>query len=259
MSTEDEYVPQAGDWFVFDRPPGSGSRKVILQVTGHDPVAGITTFGSDPAYPVPGMSAQEMADRGARKLPPPISPADFTPDWANAGRRLTRDGGGDKWKIYQLSLARLAGQWLMRGADDEAALALAQRAAADADAPVVIARAGSGHLVIGGIDAISEVSEGLGAQTLLEIQPGLPGDSGCMTVRETRQLLGSERARHAVAAALAQLQEVPDSDERAAADAVLHAVSALLPAEKENPGTMAGWQYRPELTPPRLMRDDDES
>jgi hypothetical protein len=249
MSTEDEYVPQAGDWFVFDQPPGSGNPKIIFQVTGYDPVTGITTFASDPAYPVPGMSAQEMAERGARKLPPPISPDKFTPDWARAGRSLARDGNGDKTKIYQLSQTRLAGQWLMGGADDEAALALAQRAAADSGAPVVIARASSGHLVIGGTDALGEVSEGLGAQTLLEVQPGLLGDSRCMTVREARQLLSSERALEAAAAALAQLWEVPGWDDRAAADAVLQAVASLLPTETDKQGTMAGWQYRPELKP----------
>jgi hypothetical protein len=250
MSTEDEYVPQAGDWFVFDRPPlGDRPSQLVFQVTGHDPVTGITTFGSDPAHPVPGMSAQEMAERGARRLPPPIPPDQFRPDWARAGRSLARDGGGDKTKIYQLSKTRLAGQWLMAGADDEAALALAQRAAADSGAPVVIARASAGHLVIGGTDALGEVSEGLGTQTLLEVQPGLLGDSGCMTVREAHQLLGSERAREAVAAALAQLREVLGSDDRAAADAVLQAVASLLPTETGKPGSMAGWQRRPELKP----------
>jgi hypothetical protein len=137
----------------------------------------------------------------------------------------------------------------MGGADDEAALALAQRAAADSGAPVVLARASSGHLVIGGTEALGEVSEGLGAQTLLEVQPGLLGDSGCMTVREAHQLLGSDRAREAAAAALAQLREVPGPDDRAAADAVLQAVASLLPAETGEPGPMAGWQYRPELEP----------
>jgi hypothetical protein len=249
MSTEDEYVPQAGDWFVFDRPPIRTHGNVIFQVTRHDPVTGITTFASDPAHPVPGMSAQEMTERGARKLPRPIPADQFTPDWARAGRSLARDGNGDKTKIYQLSRARQAGQWVMGGADDEAALALAQRAAADSGAPVVLARASSGHLVIGGTEALGEVSEGLGAQTLLEVQPGLLGDSGCMTVREAHQLLGSDRARQAAAAALAQLREVPGPDDRAAADAVLQAVASLLPAETDEPGPMAGWQYRPELEP----------
>lgn len=141
MSTEDVYVPQAGDWFVFDQPPIRTHGNVIFQVTGHDSVTGITTFASDPAHPVPGMSAQEMAVRGARKLPPPIPADQFTPDWSRAGRHLARDGNGDKTKIYQLSRAREAGQWVMGGADDEAALALAQRAAADSGAPVVLALA----------------------------------------------------------------------------------------------------------------------
>jgi hypothetical protein len=252
MSTEDEYVPRAGDWFVFERPPVETHGNVIFQVTGHDPVTGITTFGSDPAHPVPGMSAQEMTERGARKLPRPIPADQFTPDWARAGRHLAREGGGDKTKIYQLSQSRLAGQWLMGGADDEAALALAQRAAADSGAPVVLARASSGHLVIGGTDALGEVSEGLGARTLLEVQPGLLGDSGCMTVREVQELLGSDRARETMAAALAHLRDVPGPDDRADADAVLRAVASLLPkdpTEEGRSGTMAGWQHRPELKP----------
>lgn len=103
--------------------------------------------------------------------------------------------------------------------------------------------------MIGGTEALGEVSEGLGTQTLLEVQPGLLGDSGCMTVREAHQLVGSDRARAAVAAALARLREVPGPDDQSAADAVLQAVASLLPAEKGKPGPMAGWQHRPELKP----------
>jgi hypothetical protein len=82
----------------------------------------------------------------------------------------------------------------MLRADEQAALALAQRAADQAGEPVLLARAGTGELVIGSPEVLQAVGEALGAQALLAVQPGLDGSGGSITLRQARELLGSDRA-----------------------------------------------------------------
>jgi hypothetical protein len=247
MSDEDEYVPRQGDMVIFDRPPpGGGQHRVpVFQVASHDAQTGMTTFARLPRA----LSAHEMTGLGARKLHV-VSPGELEPDWTGAGRRLAREGAGRRPKIYQFagpdSLLRMA------RADEQAALALAQRAADQTGEPVLLAQTGSGELIVGSRGALEAAGEGLGTQTLLAVQPGLSGSGGSITLRQARELLGSDRAREAVAAALASAPELPAPAGSAAAEAVLQAIAELLPPETgswpASPG-WPGWQYRKELMP----------
>lgn len=241
MSDKDQHVPRRGDMVIFDRPPPGEGLHRAFQVASHDAQAGMTTFAGLPRA----LSAQEMAELGARRVPV-VSPSELEPDWAGAGRRLAREGAGRRPKIYQL--AGLGGYLRMARADEQAALALAQRAADQAGEPVLLAQAGTGELIIGSRDALETAGEGLGAQTLLLVQPGRLGSSS-VTPRQARELLGSDRAREAVAAALASVPALPAPAGAAAAEAVLQAIAALLPPEQEAWTTIPGWQYREELTP----------
>ncbi len=119
------------------------------------------------------LPAHEMAARPVRVVPP----GEVEPDWAGAGRRLAREGAGRRPKIHQL--ADLSGYWRMLRADEQAALALAQRAADQAGEPVLLAHRAARRRRRG------------------------------MTLRQIRELLGSGRAREAVAAALASAPELP--------------------------------------------------
>jgi hypothetical protein len=221
MSDEDEYVPRQGDMVIFDRPPPEWEQHRVFQVASHDAQTGMTTFARLPRA----LSAHEMAELGARNVQV-VSPNELEPDWAGAGRWLAREGAGRRPKIYQL--AGLGGHWKMAPADEQAALALAQRAADQTGEPVVLAQTGSGELIIGSRGALEAVGEGLGTQTPLLVQPGLLGSSS--TLGQARELLGSDRAREAVAAALASVPELPASVGSAAAEAVLHAIAELAAA-----------------------------
>jgi len=234
---------------IFDRPPLEGGEHSVLQhrvfqVASHDAQTGMTTFARLPRA----LSAHEMTELGAKKLPV-VSPSELEPDWAGAGRRLAREGAGRRPKIHQF--AGLGGYWRMVLADEQAALALAQRAADQTGEPVLLAQTGSGELIIGSRGALETVGEGLGTQILLVVQPGLSGSGGSITLQQARELLGSDRAREAVAAALASVHELPASVGSAASEAVLQAIAELLPPEKAAWTTIPGWQYREELSPRR--------
>jgi len=249
MSDESEYVPRQGDMVIFDRPPLEGGEHSVLQhrvfqVASHDAQTGMTTFARLPRA----LSAHEMTELGAKKLPV-VSPSELEPDWAGAGRRLAREGAGRRPKIHQF--AGLGGYWRMVLADEQAALALAQRAADQTGEPVLLAQTGSGELIIGSRGALETVGEGLGTQILLVVQPGLSGSGGSITLQQARELLGSDRAREAVAAALASVHELPASVGSAASEAVLQAIAELLPPAKAAWTTIPGWQYREELSPRR--------
>jgi hypothetical protein len=242
MGDEDEYVPRTGDMVIFDRPPPEGGRHRVFQVASHDAQTGMTTFARLPRA----LPAREMAELGARKVQV-VAPSEVEPDWAGAGRRLAREGAGGRPKIQQL--AGLGGYLRMAPADEQAALALAQRAADQTGEPVFLAQTGSGELIIGSHDALETAGEGLGTQTLLVVQPGLLGSGASITLRQARELLGSDRAREAVAAAIASAPELPASGGSAAAEAVLQAIAELLPPEQGTRLTIPGWQYREELMP----------
>ncbi len=235
MSDEGEYVLQQGDMVIFDRPPPGEDQNRVFRVASRDAQTGTTTFARLPRA----LSVHEMAELGARKVPV-VSPGELEPDWAGAGRRLARDGAGRGPKIYQL--AGLAGYLRMVSADEQAALALAQRAADQAGEPILLARTGTGELIIGSRGALETAGEGLGTETLLVVQPGI-------TLRQARELLSSDQAREAVATALASVPALPASVSNAAAEAVLQAIADLLPPEKEGWSTIPGWQYREELMP----------
>jgi hypothetical protein len=220
MSDEDDYVPRQGDMVIFDRPPPEWEQHRAFQVASHDAQTGMTTFARLPHA----LSAHEMAELGARNVQV-VSPNELESDWAGAARWLAREGAGRRPKIYQL--AGLDGHWKMAPADEQAALALAQRAADQAGEPVVLVQTGSGELIIGSRGALEAVGDGLGTRTPLLVQPGLLGSS---TPRETRELLGSDRAHEAVAAALASVPELPASVGSAAAEAVLQAIAELADA-----------------------------
>jgi|HubBroStandDraft_6_1064221.scaffolds.fasta_scaffold23946_3 hypothetical protein len=241
MSEEAEYVPQQGDMVIFDRPPPEAGQHQVFQVASRDAQTGMTTFARLPRA----LSAHELAELGARKVQV-VSPSEVEPDWAGAGRRLAREGAGRRPKIYQL--ADLGGYLRMLLADEQAALAMAQRAADQGGEPVLLAQTGNGELIIGSGDAFETTGEGLGTQILLVVQPGLLGSSS-ITLRQAREFLGSYRAREAVAAALASVPALPASVGSAAAEAVLQAIAALLPPEKVTWSTIPGWQYREELMP----------
>jgi|HubBroStandDraft_4_1064222.scaffolds.fasta_scaffold289835_1 hypothetical protein len=238
MGDEYEYVPRRGDMVIFDRdPPGCGQHKVF-QVTSHDIQAGTTTFARLPSP----LSAHEMAELAPRKLDV-ISPSELEPDWAGAGRWLAGNGAGARTKICQL--APLDGLVRMLPADEQAALALAQRAADQSGEPVILARTGTGELIIASRGTLQAAGEGLGAQALLVVQPGVLGGSSAVQARE---LLSSDQAHEVVAGALASVSESHSSV--ASAAAVLQAIAALLPAAEDQAWiTVPGWQYRAELTP----------
>jgi len=241
MSHEDNYVPQQGDMVIFDRPPPGGDKHRVFQVASHDAQTGMTTFARLPRA----FSAHEMAELGARKVQV-VSPNELEPDWAGAGRWLAREGAGRRPKIYQL--AGLDGHQRMVPADEQAALALAQRAADQTGEPVLLARTGTGELIIGSHGALETVGEGLGTQALLVVRPGPLGGSG-ITLRQVRELLGSDRARETVVGVLASVSASLASEGSSAAEAVLQAIAELLPSEKGSWTTIPGWQYREELMP----------
>lgn len=244
MSDEGAYVPQPSDTVVFDHPLPDGGKRRLFQVQDHDAQTGVTRLAGFSRS----LSAREMADLGAKRVQV-VSPGDLVPDWAGAGRRLSREGAGDRPKIYQLAFSRLGGHCMMAQADEQAALALAQRAADQTGEPVLLARIDSGELVIGSPDAVEAVGDGLGMHVMLSVQPGLSGSGGSITLRQASELLGDGRAHEAVAAALTSALDVPASLGDAAAEAVLQAIAGLLPTVKETRLSFPGWQDRVELTP----------
>ncbi len=153
MSDEDEYVPQAGDMVIFDRPPSAEAQHRVFQLASRDAQTGMTTFARLPRA----LSAHELAELGARKVHV-VSPSELEPDWAGAGRRLATEGAGRRPKIYQL--AGPGGYWTMVPADEQAALALAQRAADQAGEPVLLAQTATGELIIGSRGALETVARG---------------------------------------------------------------------------------------------------
>jgi hypothetical protein len=230
----------------FERPPDKLSEQRRYRVTEHNYETGMTMIEGFPRA----LSAQEMSELGA-SMAPVILPEELKPDWEPAGRMLDRAGAGDRPKIYQFSVRSPDGYYALKPADDQAALALAQRAADETGESWVLARTASGNLVVGSHDALQRAGEGLGAQFLLEVQPGILGDGDSVTLSQARELVGSDRAREAVADVLASMAGLPDSAIGAVADAVLQAIVGLLPAEKENPLPLPwpGWRIRPELLP----------
>jgi hypothetical protein len=114
---------------------------------------------------------------------------------------------------------------------------------------MLLARTATGELVIGAPELIGAAGDALGARPLLAVHPGLDGSGGSVTLGQARELLDSDRAREAVAAALASVPELPASAASAATEVVLRAVASLLPAEEKPKLTTPGWQYREELYP----------
>ena len=242
MSDDDAYVPRPGDTVKFERPPSDEGGRSLFLVASHDAQTGVTSFaGLSRALP-----ADEMAARGARKIAV-VAPGELTPDWATAGRRMAEEGAGRKPKIHQLSPA--AGGLRMLQADAQAALALAQRAADQSGVTILLARTATGEMVIGAPEVLAAVGEALRARPLLAVHPGLDGSGGSITLRQARELLGSDRAREEVTAALACVPELPASAASIATEAVLRAIATLLPPEEEPKLTTPGWQYREELLP----------
>lgn len=244
MGDQDEYVPREGDFVVFDRSPAEDPRHRMFRVASHDAETGMTTLrGLTRA-----LSAQEMADLGARNAPL-VSPDQIRSDWPGVARKIATDGAGSRSKIYQLR-GPLHGHWSLKPhTDSQAALALAQRAADETGEPYVLAETRTGELVIGSLSAQGHVSEGLGTQTLLVVQPSLPGDSGSVTLRHVRELLGSIQVREGVRAALASAG-LTGSASSIAADAVLQVIAESLPPEHEKESWLPpGWRYRAELMP----------
>lgn len=247
MSDEAEYVPREGDMVIFDRPPSEGGKRPVFQVASHDAETGMTTFARLPRA----LPADEMAERGARRMEV-VSPGGLEPNWTDAGRRLAGEGAGRKPKIYQL--ASRGDDWIMGPADEQAALALAQRAADETGEPVILARADTGELVIGSRSALEAAGEGLRTRTVLLVQPRQPGSSG-VDLRSARQILGGNRVREAVMTTLTSVLELPDSASSIAAEAAVEAIARLLPPEENTrhaipawPG-WPGWQGREELLP----------
>lgn len=238
MRDEEEYSPQPGDMILFGRPPlDDGRKKRLFRVVGHDAETG-TTFEGLPRA----LSAGELAELGAR--PTQVKPlGKLKPDWAAAGRRLAREGAGGRPKIHHV-FAPSVGGWVMAPADEQAALALAQRAADQTGEPVLLARAGSGELIIGTHAALEAVGGGLGTQVILVVQPGL---SDSMTMGQLRDLLSSDRVRAAVAVALASAGNSTSPAGDTTAEAALRAIAELLPPEQETGMRIPGWQYREEL------------
>lgn len=183
-------------------------------------------------------------------IEPVIPPDEVKPDWTAAGRRLDRDGAGGKPKIYQFSgLSTNGRHYALKPADDQAALALAQRAADETGEPWILARTAAGNLIAGSHGAMMQAGEGLGAQFVLETQPGVLGNGGSITLSQARDLISSDDAREAAAGVLAAIAGLADSAADAAADAVLQAIVGLLPAERKNLLPWPGWRIRPELMP----------
>jgi hypothetical protein len=244
MSDEGTYVPGQSDMVIFDRPPSGAGQRRVFRVAGHDAQAGMTTFIGLPSP----LSAHEMADLGAKNVQV-LRPEEVEPDWAGAGRRLFAQGAGGRPKIYQLAELDRGARCRMVRADEQAALALAQRAADEAGQPILLAQTHSGELIIGSQGALEAVGEGLGTHTLLTVQPGLAGSGGGSSLRQARELLSSDQARDAVASALASVSESSASLGVVAADAVLRAITDTLPPEEQKRLTIPGWQYREELMP----------
>lgn len=243
MHDKDDYVPRQGDMVVFDRPPPEAVQRRVFRVASYDTQTGMTTF----ARLQRALSAHEMTGLGARKVRV-LSPSELEPRWAGAGARLAREGAGRRPRIYQLA-TDAGGGLRMVPADEQAALALAQRAADQMGEPVLLARTGTGELIIGTSSDLETVGEELGTQILLLVDSGLPGISGSITLRQARELLGGDHAREAVAVALASVAALPAQASGAATEAVLLAIAELLPPEKETLTTIPGWQYREDLMP----------
>ena len=242
MSDDSACVPLPGDMVKFERPPIDQGARRLFRVASHDAQTGMTSFtGLCRA-----LSADEMAERGARKISV-VAPGELTPDWSVAGRRLAEKGAGHNPKIHHLS--PIAGGLRILQADAQAALALAQRAADQSGETIFLARTATGELVIGTPDVLGAVGEALGARPALAVHPGLDGSGGSVTLGQARELLGSDRAREAVGGALASVPELPAPAASAATEAVLRAVASLLPAEEKPKLTTPGWQYREELYP----------
>jgi len=250
MSGEDGLaLPQSGDLMLFDRPPEGGVGRAF-RVAEYDAGTGLTTFAEVGRVPtqIGPLSAQEIAALGGRKVDV-LPPGAVVPDWIGPGRKLARDGAGSRPKIHQLAESQFGGL-RMAAVDEQAALALAQRAADQTGERWLLARSGSGELIIGTEDALAEAGEGLGAQVLLAVEPG---SSGSITARQARDLLA--RAVEEAATALASMPGGSALDASTAVEAVLAAIADLFPApeqtwlEEQTRRSWPGWQYHPELMP----------
>jgi hypothetical protein len=247
MADLEARTPTAGPHVVLDRPPIEDARPGVFRVflmALRDPRTGMTTFHNLPRA----LSPMETTELGARRV---IRPDELRPHWRALARELKQHGAGTRPKILQCFRLPGPGRWSIAPADDQAALALAQRAADQAGEGMVVGRTGSGELLIGSGPAFEDLGGRLGTRAVLVARPGLLGDSEGTTLRQARTLLGSMRTHKAVAAAVASVPGLPRPASRTAAAVALQAVAALLPAEThaEMVPPVSGWQYRAELTP----------
>jgi hypothetical protein len=264
LDEPEEYVPQPGDVVLFDQWPVDGSqprprgdlrpeqrsRYALFRVASHDAATGMTSFAD---LPDP-LSAGQIAEFGGRKTNP-IRPWEAPkPDWTNTARRLARDGAGSRSKIrhaFQPILYAFQPPCghMVRHADEQAALALAQRAADDRREPVTVARVPSGELLIGNAVAIEEMGEAFGAETIVVAQPGAAEGDSSFTSRQVREFLRSRPAREAITTALARL-EMSDMAVEATVNGIIHRLTGLLASEQEpNLPLPPGWRYHEELMP----------
>jgi hypothetical protein len=264
MDEPEQYDPQPGDVVFFDRwpvdgsqprprgdvRPGQRSKYALFRVANHDAATGMTRFAD---LPDP-LSAAQIAEFGGRKTNP-IRPWEAPKrSWANAACRLARDGAGSRSKIrhaFQPILYAFQPPCghLVRDADEQAALALAQRAADDRREPVIVARVRSGELLIGNAVAIEEMGEAFGAETIVVAQPGATEGDSRFTSRQVRELLTSRPAKEAITTALARL-ELSDMAVEAMVNGIIYRLTGLLASEQEpNLPLPPGWRYHEELMP----------
>jgi hypothetical protein len=251
MSTDEpgEYVPQPGDVVVFDRPPDGGGGQRSFRVASHDAGTGLTRFDGL----AESLSAQQLAELGAKKAIKVEAGQQLKANWAGAARRLVAEGAGSRSKIQQVCRPHVAGGGhVMRTADDQAALALAQQAADDIGEPIILARVRSGELLIGSQPAFEAVAEAYGAQTILVVQPQSPGTSGWLTARQARERISGQQARDALSAALSSATDMSEEARSATVNEVIYRLTGLLSFDDGDPGVLPlppGWRYHEELMP----------
>jgi hypothetical protein len=246
-----KFVPEPGDMVRFDRPPdGSlrapdGSPLRLFQVASHDADTGLTTFTG---LPDP-LSAGQIAELGGSKLWRPDDPKRKV-DWTHMARKLAREGAGSRTKIRHAfqPIRFVRGGHMVRDADEQAALALAQRAADDRREPVIVARLRSGELMIGNALAFEEMGEAFGAETTVVAQPGAAEGDSRFTARQVRELLTSLPAKEAITTALTYGLDLPDPVVEARVNDITRALTGLLASEQE-PNLPPGWRYHEELMP----------
>jgi hypothetical protein len=214
-------------------------------VASHDADTGLTTFTG---LPDP-LSAGQIAELGGSKLWRPDDPKRKV-DWTHMARKLAREGAGSRTKIRHAfqPIRFVRGGHMVRDADEQAALALAQRAADDRREPVIVARLRSGELMIGNALAFEEMGEAFGAETTVVAQPGAAEGDSRFTARQVRELLTSLPAKEAITTALTYGLDLPDPVVEARVNDITRALTGLLASEQE-PNLPPGWRYHEELMP----------